>query len=200
MHSRSPHLRFAQLADWVEGRLSPDEQTAARAHLDHCPRCATKAAELERLVILMQTDESVEVAPEVLASVIHLFNSRAAASPPLATLRRVIAALRFDSLQQTPAFGLRSGLTAERQYLFSTPENDVQIQVEPSGELWAISGQVLGICAGGDAELRGDQVSAVCALSEGCEFALPSVPSGTYTLLLRLRDIELEIPDLTLGD
>ena len=65
----------------------------------------------------------------------------------------------------------------------------------PDGESWAVTGQVLGPCAGGSAELRG----APGAVNEVCEFALAAVPTGAYTLTLRLDDIELEVPDLRLG-
>ncbi len=78
---------------------------------------------------------------------------------------------------------------------------DVDLRLAPSGDGWAVSGQVLGECAAGRVELfaDGDDTSAARAdLNDLCEFTLPTVPAGTYTLRLTLDDAEIEVPGLSL--
>jgi hypothetical protein len=33
-----------------------------------------------------------------------------------------------------------------------------------------------------------------------CEFTLPAIPPGTYSLTVRMQDVEIEIPKLELKD
>lgn len=192
------HLPFEKLADLAEGRLGGNERTKAEAHLGGCERCAAQLARIEQTVSLMRTDESVDAPRDVLASVVGLFRQRAAASQERSLARRVLAALSFDSLQTAPAFGVRSGQAAARQMLFSAGDNDLDVRVQPSGESWVVSGQVLGECSGGRVSLKGAETDAVAELNELCEFTLPPVPAGSYTLLLQLSEMEVEVPELQL--
>jgi hypothetical protein len=193
------HLPFEKLADLAEGRLLADEQAKAEAHASDCPRCAAKLTELERVVHLMRADESFDAPPELLARAVNLFRPRAVAHQAPSFVERIVAALSFDSLQMRPAYGVRSGQAAARQLLYSAGENDIDLRVAPSGEEWVVSGQVLGTdCAGGEIELKGALGEARAALNEQCEFRLPPVPSGTYSLRLRLTNTEVEVPELQL--
>ena len=192
------HLPFEQIADLAEGRLSADERAAAEAHVSECARCSAQLARVEHTINLMRTDEAEDAPRDVLFSVVNLFNSRAAARQP-SLVRRVLAALSFDSTQQAAAYGVRSGQAAARQMLYSAGENDLDVRVQPSGEAWIVSGQVLGECAGGRVELVGAAAEVSGELNELCEFTLPAVTSGSYRLCLRLRDAEVEVPELQLG-
>jgi hypothetical protein len=154
---------------------------------------------LARLVGLMRTDKSVDAPRSAVAAAVNLFRSRAVAEKP-ALVQRLLAALSFDSLSSAPAFGVRSGApAAARQLLYSAGDNDLDLRVSQSGEQWTVSGQVLGPCAGGRAELEGDGGRAAAELNEQCEFTLSPLPTGSYTLRLRLSDVEIEIPEINLG-
>jgi hypothetical protein len=99
----------------------------------------------------------------------------------------------------TPAYGVRSGQSAARQMLYSAGDNDLDLRVTPSGEAWVVSGQVLGSeCAGGQVRLQSETDETAAPLNELCEFTLPPVPSGSYTLRVRFKDMEVEVPDLEL--
>jgi hypothetical protein len=111
----------------------------------------------------------------------------------------VRAWLRFDSAQRPLAPGLRAGQAAARQLLFSAGERDLDIRLTPAGTAWMISGQVLGSEASGQAELRGDAIQVQAELGDLSEFALPPVPAGRYTLILRLAEAEIEVTDLEVG-
>jgi anti-sigma factor RsiW len=192
------HLPFEKIADLAEGRLLADERDAAQAHLSGCSRCSTQLTQMEQTLNLMRTDAAEDAPRDVLFSVVNMFASRAAAKEP-SLVRRVLAALSFDSAQLTPAYGVRSGQAVGRQMLFSAGDNDLDLRLQPSGEAWVVSGQVLGECTpGGRVELAGTDTKTAAELNELCEFTLPAVPSGSYTLRLRLSDVEVEIPELQL--
>jgi hypothetical protein len=195
------HISFARLADLVEGRLSSDEARDDRAHLDLCARCSEQAAQLGRVTQIMRADTSEDAPRDAIFGAIAMFRARpqAVAAPNL--LRRIVAALSFDSSALAPAFGVRSGQSAPaRQLLFSAGEFDVDLRLASGGEGWTVSGQVLGPCDGGEVELgeAGRDAVSSAALNDLCEFTLPPVPEGSYALRLRLNELEIEIPDLSL--
>lgn len=196
------HIPFARLADLAEGRLAAADERADREHLAGCAACSEQAAELTRLTALMREDASEDAPRDVLLSAVNLFRQRRAAAPETpGLLRRVLAALTFDSSALTPAFGVRSGQTAPaRQLLFSAGDFDVDLRLAAGGEGWTVSGQVLGPCAGGEvvATAAEGEAAARAELNELCEFTLPPVPAGVYTLRLRVDEVEVEIPELSL--
>ena len=192
-----PHISFARLADLVENRVLPEDRAALLEHLTGCSYCSGQAQMLENVVGLMRTDHSVDAPPELIARAVNLFPRRLASAEP-SMFKRVMAALTFDSSQLSPAYGLRSGQTAARQLLYSVGEQDIDIHLMPSGEIWEVSGQVLGPCTGGKVEIQNELIKTEVKLNELCEFTLPALPPGTYTLRLHLADIEIEIPDFVL--
>lgn len=195
------HIPFARLADLAEGRLSPEEAAKERAHLADCTRCAGQAAQLGHLAALMRADTSEDAPPETVAGVVRMFRARRAQASEPGVLRRLVAALTFDSSSLRPAFGVRSGQAAPaRQLLFSAGELDVDLRLAPGGEGWTVSGQVLGPCRVGEVEVLDAEGStaARATLNELCEFTLPPVAEGTYALRLRLDETEVEIPELSL--
>lgn len=189
------HLKFERLADLAEGRLNKAARAETEAHLNECKLCATELARLEHTIGLMRTDKSVDAPRDVLAHAVNLFQARPATK---SAVRRVLALLSFDSLQQAPAFGVRSGVAASRQMLYSASANDIDLRVTQSGEAWILSGQVLGECTGGEVELTGESGNANARLNEQCEFSLAPLPTGSYTLRLRLTDAEIEVPEFQL--
>lgn len=191
------HLPFEKIADLAEGRLTNDERAGAQAHLAGCSRCSSQLTRMEQTINLMRADETQDAPRDVLSSVVNLFRQRAAVKEP-SLVRRVLAALNFDSTTLAPAYGVRSGLATARQMLFSAGDNDLDLRLTQSGEAWVVSGQVLGECTGGRIELVGTEAEVSGELNELCEFTLPAVPAGSYTLRLHLSEVEVEIPELQL--
>jgi anti-sigma factor RsiW len=202
------HIPFARLASMAEGRLSAQESAEASAeesaHLSACTRCAAESERLGRLASLMRADTSEDAPPELLAGVVRMFRAHRATAESAAPglLRRLVAALTFDSSGLRPAFGVRSGQPASaRQLLFSAGDFDVDLRLAPGTEGWTVSGQVLGPCRGGEVEAVAADGSTVAraVLNDLCEFTLlPPIAEGTYTLRLRLEETEIEIPELSL--
>ena len=196
------HLSFSKIADLAEGRLAADERNLSAAHTAVCSRCAAKLNRLENVLGLMRADESVDAPPQLVAHTINLFRTRPRESRTPSLARRLVAALSFDSLQMSPAYGVRSGQSAAstRQLLYSAEEYDLDLRLTETSEGWVVLGQVLGQeCAGAAVELAGAQEATVRAdVNEQCEFRLPAVPPGSYQLSLRFKDLEIEIPQLEL--
>lgn len=192
------HLSLTKLADLAEGRMATTERTISSAHLSTCGRCAAKFTRLEHVLGLMRTDKTEDAPPELVSRALHLFRPRAAVKAP--SLReRLVAALSFDSLQMSPAYGVRSGQAASRQLLYSAGDYDLDLRITQISEGWVVSGQVLGdVCVGGQVELEGEPDRAQVDLNDQCEFKLPPVPTGSYNLRLRLTGAEVEIPQLEL--
>jgi hypothetical protein len=202
--SSSTHLSFEQLADMAQRRLSPAQQAQAQDHAAGCQQCLATLARVRQVIGLMR-DYDAEDAPEpvITRAVPLLRQHRAAAGGTHESARpswpqRIVAALRFDGLQQ-PAPALRAGRAALRQLLFDAGQYDVDLRIAPSGNAWAISGQVLGPHTSGQIELHGPTEVLQAELSELSRFRFPPIPTGRYTLTLRLDTAEVEIADLEVG-
>lgn len=200
MNIFSHHIPFTTLVDLAEGRLTAEGSAEFEAHAAACSRCAEQKTRIEQAIELMRADAAEEVPDHLLLNAMSLFRKRAASPASPSGVRRILAALRFDSEQRSPAFGVRTGQPAPaRRLLFKAEENDVDVRIKASGEGWIVSGQIFGECSGAEAELRGEFDVVRGQLDELCEFTLPAVSAGMYTLRLRLGDAEIEIPDLALG-
>jgi hypothetical protein len=203
MNHLSEHLSFAQLADAAERReAAAGGLEAALTHAAGCASCGAQLARLEHLVALMRSDAAEDAPRDVVSSAVGLFRRRDAEERS-SVVGRILAALSFDSWQSAPAYGLRSGeaAPAARHLMFTAGERDLSLHIAPSGEAWAVAGQVLGeglACVGGEAVLQGEMGTTRASLNELCEFTLPAVASGSYTLFLRLNDIEVEVPTIDL--
>jgi hypothetical protein len=169
------------------------------AHLSSCPQCEEKFRRLDQVVRLMATDQAEDVPRDVVAYATNIFSGRAK-SPSQSLKRRILAALSFDSsMDQAPAFGVRSGQTGSRQLIYSAEGSDIDLRITLHDDMWLVAGQVLrDDCGGGHVELEGSSGSAGAALNELCEFTLPAVPSGNYLLRVHMTDVEIELPQLEL--
>ncbi|MBK8903199.1 MAG: zf-HC2 domain-containing protein [Anaerolineaceae bacterium] len=198
MKKFSSHIRFERLVDLVEDRLSADEQSQIVAHLASCPQCTAEKAWLERVIGLMRADNSESAPAAAIDRTLRLFQARQAKAAPRER-RRIFALLQFDNTLPPLAFGLRSGQAQTHQRLYSAGDFDLDLRLKPAGEKWVVSGQLLGPATSGQAELRGESTQVKAELNELSEFTLTAVPSGLYTLILHLDEIEIEVTTLELG-
>jgi hypothetical protein len=195
------HIPFSQLSDYVSGDLPLLDRVDVEAHVAVCPRCASELAELERLIELMRNDLSEDAPPQIIKRAIEMFRAKSEQQNTSSDFRRrLLAVLHFDSIGMAPAFGVRSGKPGARQLLFSTNVNEIDLRIEPAGQAWLVSGQVLGgESTSGTALLQGATGVRETSLNELNEFTLPPVEAGTYTLILNLTDVEVEIEEIRIG-
>lgn len=199
MTDATRHIGPEQLADLIDGRETQERRGQLLAHISECRQCSTEYRRLEHLIALMKTDRAESAPRDVLAQVVNLFPQWAESRPP-SLVRRLMAALSFDSLTSAPAFGVRSGQAASRQLVYSAEGNDIDLRVTAEEDRWIVSGQLLREnCAAARVEIDGASGSASTALNDSCEFTLPPLPRGDYLLRILMPDLEIEIPHLDLG-
>jgi hypothetical protein len=193
----SLHISLETLVDIVEGRTTSAALEGAVAHISSCSECVDTLRRLQELILMMQSDTAKDAPHDLLQSAIEIFSPERQ-SPPL---RHIVAILTFDSRQAGRAFGVRSLRTTSRQLLYSAQETDLDLRITVQNDECIVAGQVIRDgCVSGRVEISGDAGSAAANLNEVCEFTLPAIPLGNYSLTVKLPDVQIEIPELELKD
>ena len=192
----SSHISFEILADIAENRLTGVALDTAMGHVSGCSECDDTLRRLQELVVMMRSDSSKDAPVDLLLSAIDVFPPER--RPPV---RRIIAVLTFDSRSAGSAFGMRSIRAPSRQLLYSAQDTDLDLRITVQNEECILTGQIIRDgCVSGSVEISGETGSAAATLNELCEFALPPIPVGNYSLKVRMPDVEIEIPELDLKD
>lgn len=193
------HPPFGRLVGLVKGDLASDQRAELAVHVAACSECAAKIGWLEHLLDLFHTDAS-ESAPSSVIARIRSFFPATVTPQAVDGWRRMIAILVFDSARMPLAPSMRSAAPVKRQLVFRAAELGLDIHVASTGSTWTISGQVLGSDEGGQIVLQGQAATFQVTLNDLSQFTLPPVASGTYTLIVQLKDTVIEIPTLDIGN
>lgn len=187
MPSNSPNPDLLdQIVSHLAGELPNEASTEIRRLLESDLRYGDLAVRLGRAISFLR--EEPHVAPSSRARE-RAHALLAAARPGLADrladgVRRVVAALDFDT-RQTPAMaGLRGG-AGVAQVAFSADEADIDLELAEAGpDRWTLRGTVDADDDGGwSIELRDDTGSVIDAgTTDGGSFAV-TIAAGSYTLL-----------------
>jgi hypothetical protein len=197
MNTHTPHISFTELVDVAEEHLSASAETLQ--HLAACSRCSQELQTIRQAVTLMKSDNTEAAPVELVNYAKSLFRCERVTRKP-SVVGRVLAALAFDSWTVAPGFGLRSGVVAGRQLIYSTEIADIDLRVSPQSGEWEIAGQILGSSySEGEVNLESEAFSASVKLNELSEFSIQSVPRGTYRMFVHLPDVEIETPPLEVG-
>jgi len=193
----SSHISLETLVDIVEGRATSAALESAVAHISSCSDCVDTLRQLQQVILMMQSDTAEDAPHDLLQSAISIFSPEGQSQP----LRHLVAILTFDSRQAGPAFGIRSLQSTSRQLLYSARETDLDLRITVQNDECIVAGQVIRDgCVGGRVEISGDAGSAAANLNEVCEFTLPAIPLGNYSLRVKMPDVQIEIPELELKD
>src|SRR5262245_49597112 len=150
----SPHISFTELADIADEHSAPSAE--ALRHVAECSSCSGQLQTIRQTTSLMRSDVIESEPTELVKFAKDIFRQRVAARNP-STLKRIIAALTFDSLTAAPAYGLRSQADGGRQLVYSTETVDIDVRVSPENEQWQIAGQIPGsLCESGEVNLVSD--------------------------------------------
>lgn len=198
MSIKAFHVPLDQLFDLVERRVHPDEQARVSRHITECSRCGSDAAWFKHTISVMRTDQGEDAPYYAVERAVLQFRVRAREEAP-GLRQRVVAALRFDSAQLPLAFGVRAVETPPRQLVFGLGNHSLDLRLEPVGGMWKVVGQVFGPGCGAMVELEGPAGTVQEEMNGVCEFVLPPVPPGTYTLRLQGSELDAEVPDLDVG-
>jgi hypothetical protein len=191
MRDWNQHIALDILVELARGRLPVAEQPSLQQHLAGCVQCAMQLARIIRLIDVTGTDTMEKVPDHIVNRAKRLMRQRRATAQS-AGRRRITATLRFDSAHAAMVPGRRSQQSGTRQLLFHTEQHTIDLRLKPIGVHWIIWGQLLGEAATGRVQLEGPTV-VQRELNSLVEFTLPPVPAGSYSLILALADIEIDL-------
>ena len=201
-------IAFSQLVDWVEGRLPEKEAQTVEEQMEVADSATlADVAWLRKFVSATEDSVLESPPPEVRSTLISRFRAHAEGRRTPGLLKRVVATLTFDG-DLRPAVGARSAGTqgARRQLVYSADALDVALNVLPRArdKNFDLDGQVL---PRDDVELTSFSVQllqsetelGITATDDLGAFAIESIPSGVYEIILSTDRVEVSIAPVELN-
>lgn len=148
---------------------------------------------IEKIIRLMQTDNSVDAPEDSIRWSKNLFRSK---QKEPSTLEKIKAVLKIDLAPGKAVFGERSGAAEARQMLFEAGSRAVDLRISERKDGFEIRGQVLGDGFEKCEVSLGVYLSRANDLSE---FRLTGVGAGTYTLILSSGKEAIELEGLEIS-
>lgn len=150
---------------------------------------------IEKIILLMQTDDSIDAPKDSIKWAKNLFKTRIA-QPKKSILKKVLTVLQVDLAPNQAAYGERSvGSAQSRQMLFQAGENALDIRIAETKHGFEIYGQILGkgfergTVKVGDFETNTNELG---------EFKLSGIPKGDYSLTVQNNENEITVEILSL--
>lgn len=149
---------------------------------------------LQRMISLMERDDSVDAPADSVRWASNLFRTRAA-EPKQSVMRKIAAILQMELGPGKAAFGERSATASQtRQLLFRADENAIDLRIEPASKGFTVRGQVLGEgYEDVEVALTDDANTFDGRTSETGEFKFENVPAGRYELAIRGEHAEIAL-------
>jgi hypothetical protein len=128
---------------YIDGRASGEAKSGLEQHLSTCDDCASLRQELQTMVSDLERDAVFEPPAEAVQFGIDLFQP--VRQPAGGKVRRIIAALVFDTFDQPAMAGVRRVGAPPRQLLFRAGDVDVDVKIEAmvANDRITLVGQVL---------------------------------------------------------
>ncbi|HUF05650.1 MAG TPA: hypothetical protein VMM38_15930 [Aridibacter sp.] len=153
----------------------------------------TRDKNIERIIRLMQTDDSTDAPLEAVKWSKNIFRTR---KKQPSALQRIKAVLKIDLAPGKAVFGERSGAAEARQMLFEAGEFGIDLRVSASEGAFEVRGQVLGEGFENQEVRLGDHVTRS---NELCEFRFNGIEPGTYAFSIDDGDEEIVIEDIEIS-
>ena len=154
---------------------------------------------LNKIVSLMQTDNSADAPDDSIAWSKNLFLARAA-EPKKSLVQKVLAVLQMDLSPDKAAFGERSAsssASAVRQMLFGAGDHQIDLRIAKANKAFTVAGQILGEdFAGAEIALFNDVKNFTAKTNELGEFRFENISKDKYTLSLTFKDKEIIIENI----
>lgn len=155
----------------------------------------TDDQKINRIINLMQRDESVDAPADAIQWSKNIFRARAV-EPKTSIVQKVLAVLQMDLSPNRAAFGERSASSSQaRQMLFQAGENALDIRLTQTGKNFDLHGQILGegfancVVKFGEFETTANELG---------EFKLNAIPTGIYNLSVLIKGKEIVVENLEL--
>jgi len=148
---------------------------------------------IEKIINLMQTDDSADAPTDSVRWAKNLFAARAV-MPKKSIVQKVLAVLQINLSPNKAAFGERSAsATQARQMLFQAGENALDLRITEIENKFDLHGQILGegfanaVVKIGEFETTANETS---------EFKVQKIQKGIYDVHLQSGDKEIVIENL----
>jgi len=193
------HINTEDLVDYMDGRVSGDGRHAVENHLSKCNDCVELKEELGQLVLRLQEDTTFEPPAELVEWGVSLFQPLLQPSTG-GTLRKLIAALVFDTFDQPLQAGVRRVGAPPRQLLFRAGDVDVDVKIESmeANDRITLIGQVLSTTAkffdNTPVKLESHGIVRYRTMTNLVgEFSFDEVPKDTYHLSVDLPEGQITL-------
>lgn len=156
---------------------------------------------LNKIVHLMETDDSANAPEDSIAWTKNLFLSRAA-EPKKSIVQKVLAVLQMDLSPDKAAFGERSASSASdvRQMLFGAGDYQIDLRIVQANKGFTVAGQILGEdFAGAEIAFFSGGKNFSAKTNELGEFRFENISKDKYTLSLTFKDKEIIIESIEIG-
>ncbi len=152
---------------------------------------------LNKIVRLMQTDNSADAPADAVQWSKNLFRARAA-EPKKSLVQRVFAVLQMDLAPDKAVFGERSASASQvRQMLFAAGDHQIDLRIAKANKGFKVSGQILGEnFAGAEVKLFNKNKTFTVKSNELSEFSFDKIAKDKYTLSLIFKGKEIVIENI----
>jgi hypothetical protein len=155
---------------------------------------------LEKIVKLMQADDSTDAPADAVRWSKNLFRARAV-EPKKSLFRQVLAVLQMDLSPDRAAFGERSASASQtRQMLFTAGDHQIDLRITKVNKGFKVTGQILGDgFAGAQIKFFNENKNFPAKSSDLGEFSFEKISKGKYTLSLIVKDKEIVVENIELS-
>ena len=142
------HVTVENLINYMDGQPTGVEKSILENHLAACTECTELKQEFQVLTLRLQEDSSFEPPAAAVQWGVSLFQP-VMQPESKGTLRKMIAALVFDTYDQPMLAGVRRVGAPPRQLLFRAGDVDVDVKIESmeANDRITLVGQVLSSAA-----------------------------------------------------
>ncbi len=180
------------LGEYHLGLLGQEQAGAVALHLAECPHCSREVAQLQTYLAELAPDVALGALEQVKIVIAEL-------------VRRVPGPGQLPTLAPAPAFAGLRGDEEGGPLVYQAEEYQLVVEIEHDDERQEFLG-LLGLVAGGEpsgleARLwQDDRLVAEVAVDELGNFTISNLAPGDYQLMLSGREVEIQIPELKIGD
>jgi len=205
--SNNDDKRFAELLDWVEGRLSAVDAAAMAQQVTRADSVIQADIEWIQSFLALSQNVSLATPPTSLRQNLRQrFAQRAGQRRQPGFLQRLRATLSFDSQGQMALAGVRSAAAAsERMLVYHTDIADIALSILPrSNATYDLLGQIFplqddDLDSYGVQLLKDDCEIQLTSTDDLGEFSLDGLTQATYEMIIAGHAFELLITPLELA-
>jgi hypothetical protein len=157
------------------------------------------ADKTNKILSLMEKDDSVDAPADTLRWVKNLYLSRSDASQP-SLIRRIVAVLIDEIQPGKAAFGERSASASHaRQMLFSAEDAVIDLRIKEKGKKLSITGQIIGEgFESAEVRVYNDAQRYTVSATGLAEFELYNILKGVYSVSITTPENEIAIERIDL--